>query len=161
MNYIYRIKVSNTTDKPQHETPRDCKHILRICWTPFCTLSLRTHMPHTAGCFLPLGTHRVVYKHPVWCEGSSHIYTLPTCCTAPHDPLINILVRDQYALAVGQGGAAFGRWGCSVSGAASGNIKACLAATGLHLGRDLCPFFKYFLSNSLLRFCKPSYWLSL
>lgn len=48
MDYTYRIKVSNTTDKPQHEAPRDCKHILTICWTPFCIHSQEVLIsPHT------------------------------------------------------------------------------------------------------------------
>lgn len=84
--------------------------------------SHHTQMPHTAGCVLPMGTRGVGYKHPASCGSSSYIYTIPRpspcACTAPHDPLINTLVRDPRvapcavnSLAAGQGGAAFWHMG--------------------------------------------------
>lgn len=97
------------------------------------------------------GDTRGGLQAPLSCVGYSHIYTFPkrlSCCLHCSTPS-----TDQHAaggpvcctcavpsLAVGQGGAAFGRWGCSASGAASGNIKPCVAAAGLHPGTDFCRF---------------------
>lgn len=180
MNYTCRIKVSNTTDKPQHETPRDCKHILRICWTPFFTLSQEVLVSsHTevrqSSCLTELDAS-CPWGHAGWVTSTPFLCGLFPYLHLPQTPvLLPALLHTIHWPAC--------CWGTSV-------LYLCCPLPRCRAGRGslwqvglqcqwgsfwqyqtLCgsrwspprhrflPFLKYFLWNSLLFSCKPCHYL--
>lgn len=149
-------QISNTTEKLRHETPRDCKHIIWICWTPFCTLSQEVLIsPHTNA------SHS--WMHPAHRDTEGGLQAPPFLCgrfpylhlphKPPHLPALlhvihwaaccwgtSVLHLCCHFPRCRAGRGSLWQVGCSASGAASGIIKRCVAAAGLYSGRDFRPF---------------------